>query len=173
MCVVCPLATKAIVTFLCYFELFLDPRNSVYRLWNVQNLVQKRDPKVVDFEVLGTRFWTFHRAHKRRNRGPKVRQKLAWATISGPSGHLPCGCNLVSYCVIDVNEIELYFQFESTSDHLEYVQISTFLTLFRTPFWAFPPWYLHFRAPKTVQKSCGRTDGRTNERTHTLSHMDF
>ena len=29
---VCALATKASVTFLCYFELFLDPRNSVYRL---------------------------------------------------------------------------------------------------------------------------------------------
>ena len=58
---VCPLDTKTIVTFLCYFELFLDPRNSVYRLWNVQNLGQKRDPELVDFEVFGTRFWTFHR----------------------------------------------------------------------------------------------------------------
>ena len=60
----------------------------------------------------------------------------------------------------------VFYTFETrggiTARNTTDVQNSTFLPLFRTPFWAFPPWYLHFRAPKTVQKSCGRTDGRTN-----------
>ena len=40
-----------------------------------------------DFESFTSDIW--------RIRVPNVRHKLTWAADDGPSGHLPCGCNLV------------------------------------------------------------------------------